>query len=129
MHVDRGCCRVHCVSSVEQLFGKWTDRVMLVRLDIFHWIHHFNAAMRTDHQNMPFKSALSAVVFAYNKDDTALLVQAIRAGHPTSYANLTDSQIIESHVSKNDLIDDNLPLCQEDHSRHPGNLRACSECH
>ncbi|ROL45609.1 hypothetical protein DPX16_17725 [Anabarilius grahami] len=105
MYVDCGCCRVHGVSSVEQLFGEWTDRGMLVQLDIFHWIHRFDAAMWTDHhpKYAPFKSALSAVVFAYNKDDIALLVQAIRAGHPTGYANLTDSQIIESHVSKYDL--------------------------
>ncbi|KAI7789391.1 hypothetical protein IRJ41_011903, partial [Triplophysa rosa] len=105
MYVDRGCCRVHGVSSVEQLFSEWTDGGMLVRLDIFHWIHRFDAAMRTDHhpKYALFKSALSAAVFAYNKDDMALLVQAIRAGHPTRYASLTNSQIIEIHVSKSDL--------------------------
>ncbi|CAM4515131.1 unnamed protein product [Leuciscus chuanchicus] len=105
MYVDRGCCRVHGVSSVEQLFGEWTDGDMLVRLDIFHGIHRFDAAVRT-HRHPKyalFKSALSALVFAYNKDDIALLVQAIRAGHPTNYASLTDSQIIELHVSKSDL--------------------------
>ncbi|KAL1271656.1 hypothetical protein QQF64_030672 [Cirrhinus molitorella] len=48
-------------------------------------------------------SALSAAVFAYNKDDIALLVQAIRAGHQTGYASLIDSQVIELHVSKSDL--------------------------
>ncbi|XP_059384593.1 uncharacterized protein LOC132118638 [Carassius carassius] len=105
MYVDRGCCRIHGVSSVEQLFSEWTDRGMLVRLDIFHWIHRFDAALRTDHhpKYALFKSALSAAVFAYNKDDVALLVQAIRAGHPTCYASLTDSQIVELHVSKSDL--------------------------
>lgn len=78
---------------------------MLVRFDIFHWILRFDAAVRTDHhpKYALFKSALSAAVFAYNKDDIALLVQAIRAGHPTNYASLTDSQIIELHVSKSDL--------------------------
>ncbi|XP_021331250.1 uncharacterized protein [Danio rerio] len=34
MYVDRGCCRVHAVSSVEQLFSDWTDRGMLVRLSL-----------------------------------------------------------------------------------------------
>ncbi|KAL0188362.1 hypothetical protein M9458_015461, partial [Cirrhinus mrigala] len=99
MYVDRGCCRVHGVSSVEQLFSEWTDRGMLVRLDIFHWIHRFDAALRTNHhpKYALFKSALSAAVFAYNKDDVALLAQAMRAGHPTGYASLTDSQIIEQH--------------------------------
>ncbi|XP_056608941.1 uncharacterized protein LOC130426276 [Triplophysa dalaica] len=105
MYVDRCCCRVHGVSSVEQLFSDWTDAGMLVRLDIFHWIHRFDAALRTDHhpKYALFKSSLSATVFAYNKDDMAQLVQAIRAGHPTSYASLSYSQIIEIHVSKSDM--------------------------
>ncbi len=105
MYVDRGCCHIHGVSSVEQLFSEWTDRGMLVRLNIFHWIHRFDAALRTDHhpKYSLFKSALSAAVFAYNKDDVALLVQAIRASHSMSYASLTDSQPIELHVSKSDL--------------------------
>lgn len=43
MYVDRGCCRVHGVSSLEQLFSEWADSGMMVRLDIFHWITRFNA--------------------------------------------------------------------------------------
>lgn len=105
MYVDRGCCRVYGVSSLEQLFSEWAESGMMVRLDIFHWIHRFDAAVRTDHhpKYALFKSALSAAVFSYNKDDMALLIQAIRAGHPTKYDSLSDGQIIEMHVSKNDL--------------------------
>ncbi|XP_045899604.1 uncharacterized protein LOC123967527 [Micropterus dolomieu] len=101
-YVDRGCCRVHGVSSLEQLFSEWADSGMMVRLDIFHWITRFNAALRTDHHP---KYALfkSAAVFVYNKDDMALLIQATRAGHPTKYASLSDGQIIEMHVGKSDL--------------------------
>ena len=49
MYVDRGCCRVLGVSSLEQLFSGWADEGMLIRLDIFHWIHRFDAAIRTNH--------------------------------------------------------------------------------
>ncbi|XP_062393947.1 uncharacterized protein LOC134082321 [Sardina pilchardus] len=105
LYVDRGCCRVLGVSSVEQLFSGWAEAGMLVRLDVFHWIHRFDAALRTDHhpKYALFKSALSAAVFAYNKDDMALLLHAIRAGHTTRYASLTDGELMETHVTKRDL--------------------------
>ncbi|XP_056879706.1 uncharacterized protein LOC130520133 isoform X1 [Takifugu flavidus] len=105
MYVDRGCCRALGVSSLEQLFDKWVDRGMLIRLDIFHWIHRFDAAVRTDHHSKCalFKSALSAAVFSYNKDDVALLLQAVRAGLPDMADSLSDSQLIERHVTKRDL--------------------------
>ncbi|KAL2083747.1 hypothetical protein ACEWY4_021520 [Coilia grayii] len=105
MYVDRGCCRVLGLTSLEQLFNEWADAGMLIRLDIFHWIHRFDAVLRTDHHSKYklFMSALSAAVFAYNKDDMALLLQAIRVGHPTKYDYLTDSELIETHVSKYDL--------------------------
>ncbi|XP_028296831.1 uncharacterized protein LOC114458609 isoform X2 [Gouania willdenowi] len=84
MYVDRGCCRVHGVSSLEQLFREWAECGMMVRLDIFHWIKRFDAAIRTDHhaKYALFKSALSAGVFSYINYDMALLIQAIHAGHP-----------------------------------------------
>ncbi|CAH1233517.1 Hypp771 [Branchiostoma lanceolatum] len=71
MYVDRGCCAAYGVSSVEQLFGEWVADGMLTRLDAFHWMHRFDAAVRTDHhpKYALFKSALSAAVFAYNKED------------------------------------------------------------
>ena len=105
MYVDRGCCRVHGVSSLEHLFSDWANSGMMVRLDIFHWIKRFDAAVRTDHhpKYALFKSALSAAVFSYNKDDMALLIQAMRAGNTTRYASLTDAKMIEIYVSKEDL--------------------------
>lgn len=90
---------------MEQLFSGWADGGMLIRLDVFHWIHRFDAALRTDHhpKYALFKSTLSAAVFAYNKDDMALLLQATRAGHPTKYGSLTDGELMETHVTKYDL--------------------------
>ncbi|KAK0138576.1 hypothetical protein N1851_024888 [Merluccius polli] len=103
LYVDRGCCRVLGVSSLEQLFSGWAG--MLIRLDIFHWIHRFDATIRTDHHPKfaLFKSALSGAVFAYNRDDVALLLHAICAGHPTKYGSLTDGELMETHVTKSDL--------------------------
>ena len=105
MYVDRGCCRVHGVSSIEKLFSDWVDSGMVIRLDIFHWIHRFDAALRSDHhpKYALFKSALSAAVFAYNKDDMALLIKAIRAGSTTKYNSLSDGEVIARYVSKDDL--------------------------
>lgn len=104
MYVDRGCCRVLGVSSIEQLFSEWSESGMVIRLDAFHWICRFDAAVRTDHHpKYPlFKSALSAALFAYNKDDMSLLVKSTRAGSST-YANLTDEQIIAKFISREDL--------------------------
>ncbi|XP_028298158.1 uncharacterized protein LOC114460411 isoform X3 [Gouania willdenowi] len=106
MYVDRGCCHVHGVSSLEKLLREWAECGMMVRLDIFHWIKRFDAAIRTDHhaKYALFKSALSAAVFSYIKDDMALFIQAIRAGHPTKFDHLTDAQVIDWHVGKYDLI-------------------------
>lgn len=43
-YLDCGCCR----AAVETLFQGWVDNGMVVHLDIFHWIHRFDAAIRTD---------------------------------------------------------------------------------
>ena len=71
---------------------------MVLHLDIFHWINRFDAALRSDHhlKYALFKSALSTAVFAYNKDDVALLVKAIRAGSPTRYNTLSDGEVIST---------------------------------
>ncbi|XP_066289153.1 uncharacterized protein [Branchiostoma lanceolatum] len=105
MYVDRGCCAAYGVSSVEQLFGEWVADGMLTRLDAFHWMHRFDAAVRTDHhpKYALFKSALSAAVFAYNKEDVGRLVAAIRAGDPTRFNGLTDEDLMASHVTKEQL--------------------------
>ena len=78
---------------------------MVIHLDIFHWIHRFDAALRSDHhpKYALLKSALSAAGFAYNKDDMALSVMAIRAGSPTSYNALSNGEVIARYVSKDDL--------------------------
>ncbi|XP_078586042.1 uncharacterized protein LOC144886445 [Branchiostoma floridae x Branchiostoma japonicum] len=92
MYVDRGCCPAYGDSTVEKLFGEWVEGGMLTRLDAFHWMHRFDQAVRTDHHAKYglFKSALSAAVFAYNKEDMDRLINAIRAGSPNKLAGLTN---------------------------------------
>lgn len=48
LYIDRGCCRAQGPTALESLFQTWVDNGMVVRLDIFHWIHRFDAAIRTD---------------------------------------------------------------------------------
>ncbi|XP_057709694.1 uncharacterized protein LOC130927717 isoform X2 [Corythoichthys intestinalis] len=105
MYVDRGCCRSRGLSAVGQLFDSWADSGMIVRLDAFYWIHSFDAALLTNHhaKYSLFKSALSAAVFAYNKDDMALLVESERAGHHTGYRTLTDIEVVEKLLRKDHL--------------------------
>ncbi|KAL2084546.1 hypothetical protein ACEWY4_020064 [Coilia grayii] len=43
MYMDRGCCCVLGLTSLEQLLNEWADAGMLIRLDIFHWIHRHPA--------------------------------------------------------------------------------------
>ncbi|KAI4802490.1 hypothetical protein KUCAC02_020324 [Chaenocephalus aceratus] len=48
LYIDRGCCRAQGPTAAETMFQEWFDGGMVVRLDIFHWIHRFDAAVRTD---------------------------------------------------------------------------------
>ncbi|XP_051253283.1 uncharacterized protein LOC127362052 [Dicentrarchus labrax] len=61
LYVDRGCCSSRVPTAVESLFQPWVDSGMVVRLDIFHWIHRFDAAIRTESHSKyaAFKSALA----------------------------------------------------------------------
>ncbi|KAJ8049091.1 hypothetical protein HOLleu_01675 [Holothuria leucospilota] len=75
--------------------SEWVESGMVIRLDIFHWIHRFDAAVRTDHhpKYALFKSALSAAVFAYNRKNTALLIKAITEGSPNRYEGLSNDDL------------------------------------
>ncbi|KAK5925734.1 hypothetical protein CgunFtcFv8_018233 [Champsocephalus gunnari] len=63
------------------MFQERFDSGMVVRLDIFHWIHRLDAAIRTDAHSeyAVFKSALAGAVLAYNRTDLELLIEAVRA--------------------------------------------------
>ncbi|KAI4795725.1 hypothetical protein KUCAC02_029693 [Chaenocephalus aceratus] len=42
LYIDRGCCRAMGPTAVETMFQEWFDGGMVVRLDMFHWIHRFD---------------------------------------------------------------------------------------
>ncbi|XP_033948249.1 uncharacterized protein [Pseudochaenichthys georgianus] len=81
LYIDRGCCHAKGPTAVETMFQERFDGGMVVRLDIFHWIHRFDAAIRTDAHSKyaVFKSALAGAVLAYNRTDLELLIEAVRA--------------------------------------------------
>ncbi|CAL8363065.1 unnamed protein product [Merluccius merluccius] len=101
LYVDRGCCRVLGVSSLEQLFSGWAG--MLIRLAIFHWIHRFDAAISTDHHPKftLFKSALSGAVFAYNRDDSAIEILKGASGMDENQVHLFKDEAAIDHVWEN----------------------------
>ncbi len=104
LYVDRGCCRAQGPTAVETLFQTWVDKGMVVRLDIFHWIHRFDAAIRTDSHSKyaVFKSALAGAVLAYNRADLELLIKAVRAKDP-AYDTVTDEDMVRLYVTREQL--------------------------
>ncbi len=105
LYVDRGCCRAQGQAAVETLFLDWVDNGMVVRLDIFHWIHRFDAAICTDSHSKyaVFKSALAGAVLAYNCTDLELLINAVKAKDPGTFNSVTDEDMVRLYVSKEQL--------------------------
>ncbi|KAM4566587.1 uncharacterized protein PAE49_010147 [Odontesthes bonariensis] len=105
LYVDRGCCRAQGPTAVETLFWSWVDSGTVVRLDIFHWIHRFDAAVRTESHSKyaVFKSALAGAVLAYNRADLELLIKAVRAKDPTALNAVTDEDVVRLFISREQL--------------------------
>ncbi|XP_028974250.2 uncharacterized protein LOC109615194 [Esox lucius] len=102
MYVDRGCGRVQGPTALGIWFQPWVDNGMVVRLDIFPWIHRLNAATRTESHSKyaTFKSALAGAVLAYNRTDLKLLIKAVRAKDP---AKLSDEDVVRHYISREHL--------------------------
>ena len=77
---------------------------MVVRLDIFHWIHRFDAAIRTESHSKyaAFKSAIAGAVMAYNRADLELLIGAVKNNNVLLGA-LSDEDIVQQHLSRDQL--------------------------
>lgn len=105
LYVDRGCCRAQGPTAAETLFQPWVDSGMVVRLDIFHWIHRFDAAIRTDSHSKysVFKSALAGAVLAYNRTDLELLLKAVRAKDPATLNSISDEDVVRQFISREQL--------------------------
>lgn len=105
LYVDRGCCRARGPTATETLFQPWVDNGMVVRLDIFHWIHRFDAAIRTEShpKYAVFKSAVAGAVLAYNRSDMELLIKAVRAKDLAAMKSVTDEDVVRLHISREQL--------------------------
>lgn len=105
LYIDRGCCRAQGPTAIETLFQPWVDDGMVVRLDIFHWIHRFDAALRTEAHSKyaGFKSALSGEVLAYNRQDLDLLITAVRAKDPVTMEAVSDEDVVRRFNSREQL--------------------------
>ena len=78
---------------------------MIVRLDIYHWIHRFDAAIRTESHSKyaAFKSALAGAVLAYNREDLELLMKAIRAKDPATMSKVSDEDVVRLYITRDHL--------------------------
>ncbi|KAK7131740.1 hypothetical protein R3I93_018338 [Phoxinus phoxinus] len=105
LYIDRGCCKAQGPTALETLFQPWVDDGMVVRLDIFHWIHRFDAALRTEAhaKYAAFKSALAGSVLAYNREDLQLLITAVRARDPATMEVVTDENVVRRYISRDQL--------------------------
>ncbi|KAK9515937.1 hypothetical protein VZT92_026533 [Zoarces viviparus] len=104
LYVDRGCCRAQGPTTVETLFQPWVDNGMVVRLDIFHWIHRFDATIWTEShcKYAMFKSALAGIVLAYNRSDLEL-IKGVRAKDPATMKSVSDEDVVCCYVSREQL--------------------------
>ncbi|KAL7826271.1 hypothetical protein SRHO_G00340090 [Serrasalmus rhombeus] len=105
LYVDCGCCRAQGRTAVETSFQPWVDNGMVVRLDIFHWIHRFDAAIRTESHSKyaTFKSALAGAVLAYNRTDLELLIKAVRAKDLPALKCVSDEDVVRRYISREQL--------------------------
>ena len=81
---------------MENLFGDWVKRGTVIRLDIRHWLHRWDAVViKQSHGKYgAFMSAMAGAVLAYNKADMMLLVQAVKLGNTELYDRYTDEEMM-----------------------------------
>ncbi|XP_048881499.1 uncharacterized protein LOC125748878 [Brienomyrus brachyistius] len=105
LYVDRGCCREKGPTALETMFQPWVDNGMVVRLDIFHWIHRFDAAIRSEShcKYAIFKSAVAGAVLAYNRTDLELLIKAVRAKDPAALKSVSDEDVVRLYIPREQL--------------------------
>ncbi|XP_059215959.1 uncharacterized protein LOC131993903 [Centropristis striata] len=96
IYADNNCCRDSGSSFLESLFADWVQQGAVVRLDIRHWLHRWDAVViKQSHAKYGlFMSALAGAVLAYNKTDMMLLVQAVRSGNRELYGRYSDEEMI-----------------------------------
>ncbi|KAI8503768.1 hypothetical protein Bbelb_187390 [Branchiostoma belcheri] len=83
-------------SFLEVLFQDWMREGTVIRLDVRHWLHRWDAVVikQSHAKYWTFMSALAGAVLAYKRDDMMLLVRAVRNGDPDSYPKCSDEEMI-----------------------------------
>ncbi|XP_073718453.1 uncharacterized protein [Misgurnus anguillicaudatus] len=84
LYIDRGCCKAGSDGRGDSLGDG-----MVVRLDIFHWLHRFDAALQTE-AHSKYVTRL-----AYNREDLQLLIKAVRARHPAIMKVVSDEDMVQ----------------------------------
>ena len=105
LYVDRGCCRQKGPTALEKMFEPWMEDGMVVRLDVYHWIHRFDGAIRTEThpKYAAFTSALAGAVMAYNRKDLDLLIKAVKAKDPAAFRSVSDVDVVSRYISRDHL--------------------------
>ena len=82
---------------MESLFQDWVQDGMLIRLDIRHWLHRWDAVVikQTHSKYGAFMSAMAGVILAYSDGDMAKLISAIRKGNEALKSGYSDQQMIQ----------------------------------
>ena len=82
-------------SFLENLFGDWVKRGTVIRLDIRHWLHRWDASVIKQSQAKygAFMSSMAGAVLAYNKEDIMLPIQAVRLGNTELYDRYTGEEM------------------------------------
>lgn len=95
-YVDAHCCMDGGTSWLGGLFQDWVDYGMVIRLDIQHWLHHWDAVVikKTHAKYGLFINALAGAVLAYNKQDMTTLIRAMRQSNEALYGSLSDDHIM-----------------------------------
>lgn len=81
---------------MEVIFSDWVESGMTVRLDIWHWLHRWDAVLikQTHAKYGMFKSALAGAILAYNWQDMQMLISAVRQGNKELYSGYSDKDMI-----------------------------------
>jgi len=68
---------------------------MVIRLDIWHFMHRFDAAVQNEaHPKYgAFKKALSGAIFEMDQGDLNLLIESERAAAVDHWENLSDTEV------------------------------------
>ena len=83
-------------SFLENLFADWVKSGTVIRLDIRHWLHRWDAVViKQSHAKYgAFMSAMAGAVLAYNKADMMPLVRAVRNSNAELYRRYSDEEMM-----------------------------------